>query len=376
VIDIKEIRIGLPPWFYLRCLFLSFANLIDFQKAEIELLENSIVVRSFVADVRNVLADAYGYALQLLEEYLQQTKSKVEFPSSGNDKRWVLPAIYRQFGIATSEPISTVLKTYLQRLPNLNENEIQHALYPFSGKGDLAPLSTLNLEFYGYTRGPYFDGRYELDVKLNFHQIMICLAGYFAARTFRSKVEDNWISVLVFPYGIELTKQNFYRNLRGNVANLPGLKPEEGVILWFAINMPPDSPDLMIVGMKDSSGQKPASVSTNLLVPLAAFRTRASTFLTLAEEDSTRRAIMGLLGRSFQKGWQSKRTEADVDDAVEYVKLLYLAAQGSEKDKLELLMRSSRTELFTSNLAGETAKNRHQIAGMARYIATKLLTWT
>ncbi|MEM2883791.1 MAG: hypothetical protein QXY08_04325, partial [Nitrososphaerales archaeon] len=85
------------------------------------------------------------------------------------------------------------------------------------------------------------------------------------------------------------------------------------------------------------------------------------------KEDSVER----LLRAALSKATQIRRTEAD--DAIEFVKLLYLAIQeGRESEKLELMLRASRLEasLATSKEPGD--KQRYQIARIARTVTQSL----
>jgi len=367
---LKEIVIALPPWPSLRRFYTSFLHLVDQNVVELRQQGNSVIVRSQYADVREELARACQHARELLKGYTKGGKM-AELPLSGNDKRWVIVKLRRLLQIGGSIPISEVLESYAQKLPNENPEDLKKALAEFTGEGELALLSALNLDFYGYTRGPFFDGKYELDVRLNIHQMMICLAGYFAARNFRVRVGDEYMSVLIFPLDLGITKYDFYRTLRKNVTQLPGIKPEEGLVLWMLLNLPSDFPDCLVMGVYDPGGQSTASVGATIPIQLTNIRARASSFLAkLQGQNDARDTLIGLLRRSFQKG---RETQADVDDAIQYVKLLYLAIQNFEREGLELLLRSSRIETLTASSQHEVVKRRHSIARKARYIASRFI---
>jgi len=370
---LRQIRIGIPPWPSLRYFYMSFFKLIDLDMADLEVLKDSVLVSSKHTDVRKVINEAHKYALELLKDYIEST-GRYEFPLSGNDKKGPLLKLFKRLGVKEDATFSEAIEAYADGLQEVEPSELQNSLYPFTGAGDLAVFATLNLDFYGFTRGPYFDGAYKLDMRLNHHQVMLCLAGYFAARTSVTRVGQKRLTTLIFPLNLNVSKYDFYRNLRQHLKDLPGLRPEEGAVLWMAIALPPDFPeDLFVVGVEDPG--RTASVGLTLPMQLINFRTRASEFLERALENRTKDAIKVLLKKSFAKGIaRGGQTEAHIDDAIRYVKLLYLAAQGLWREKLELLLRSSRVEALTSTSKDEIAKKRNSVAKIARYVAQKIIT--
>jgi len=364
----SAISIGLPTSPYLRYFLISFAHLVEFNKAQVYLDGDSLQIRSTHADVRTILAGAYQYSIQLLQEYVNRWGR--DLPYTGNDKTGPLRKLYGQLRVSQGQPISQVVKAYVKRLRRTSVQKLQSALQSFSTNGDIALISALNLEFYGYSRAPFFDGEHKPQLRLNIDQTLMCLAGYFAARVTRSRLADEWLTVLALPNTLGFVKYDIYRNWRSSLDELPGLRPEQAVLLWTAIHLPRDFPDLMLVGVRDPGGQKPCSVGASLAVSLGTFRARGERFMALMRDQVTKELTISLLKSAFAKGRKSKQ---DVDDAAEYVRLLYLAAQGFERERNELVLRASRIESRTSLSKDPTEKARHRVASYARRVGMALM---
>lgn len=341
---------------------------MEFDSAQVYLDGDSVQVRSTHADVRRILERAYDYSLELLQEYVDRRGR--DLPLTGNDRTGPLRKLYGQLGVREDEPISKVVKSYVERLRRTSIQELQSALGQFITDGDIALLSALNLEFYGYSRAPFFDGEYKPQLRLNMDQTLMCLAGYFAARATRSRLGDEWLTVLALPNTLGLVRYDFYRNLRSSLLELPGLRPEQAVVLWTAIHLPQDFPDLLLIGVRDPGPQKPCSVGASLPVSLGAFRARAERFMALMRDQPTKELTIRLLRSAFAKGRHSKQ---DVDDAADYVRLLYLAAQGFERERNELVLRASRIESRTSLSKEPAQKARHRLASYARRVGMALM---
>jgi hypothetical protein len=372
----REIRIGLPTLPYLRNLFLSFARLINYDDADVIQEKDALLIKSRGTDVRRDLAHAFDYAVELMREYMNRYKTPVEFPFSGNDRRNVIPKLVKAFGLRGEIRFSEMLEAYAKSVKRIDPPSLQDSLYPFKNNGQLAPLAAFAVDIYGYTRSPYFDGKYKLEIKLNHHQTIICVAGYVAARSFRTRLGGDWVAILIFPLTFNVVKYDLYRALRNSLEYIPGFVPEEALVLWLALHLPSDFPyDILLLGLGEPGGMKPASVSSSVPLHITAFMRRAQRALDLLKSDPMKGRVRELLRLALQKGIEGKAAlpESAVDDAVNYSKLLFTAIQDFDERKLEFLLRSSRTESQTFGSQDSNVKRRYQTSLTARLIAMELL---
>ncbi|MEM2107152.1 MAG: hypothetical protein QXV46_05005 [Candidatus Bathyarchaeia archaeon] len=374
----REIRIGLPTLPYLRNLFLSFARLISYDSADVIQEKDALLIRSRGTDVRIDLARAFDYAVELIRGYMNRYKTPVEFPLSGNDRKNVIPTLVKNLGLRGDARPSEMIEAYAKLVEGIDPPLLQGSLYPFKNSGQLAPLAAFAVDSYGYTRSPYFDGKYKLETRLNHHQTIICMAGYVAARSFMTRLGEDWIAVLIFPITFNVVKYDFYMVLRNSLGYIPGFVPEEALVLWLALHLPPDfSDDILILGLREPRGQNPASVISSIPLHITAFMHRAQRALDLLKSNSMKGRVEELLRFALQKGMEGKgraaRPESAVDDAVNYSKLLFMAVQDFDERKLECLLRSSRTESQTFGMQDSNVKRRYQISLIARLVAMELL---
>ncbi|MBS7629773.1 hypothetical protein KEJ23_07420, partial [Candidatus Bathyarchaeota archaeon] len=372
----REIRIGLPTLPYLRYLFLSFARLVNYYDADVILERDAILIRSRGTDVRKNLARAFDYAVELMREYMNRYRTPAEFPLSGNDRAKVIPKLVKALGLREEIRFSEMLEAYAESVERIALSLLQNSLYPFKNNGQLAPLAAFAADSYGYTRSPYFDGKYKLQIRLNPNQSCICIAGYAAARSFRARWGDNWIAVLIFPLTFNIVKYDFYRVLRNSLGQIPGFMPEEALVLWFALHLPPDFPDdILVLGLGEPRGNKPASVGPSIPLHITSFMDRSQKALDLLKSSLMKSRVEELLRLALQKGMEGKATrpESAIDDAVNYSKLLFVAIQDFDEKKLEFLLRSSRTESQTFGSEDSNVKKRYQTSLTARLIAMELL---
>jgi hypothetical protein len=375
---LERLKIGFPTLPYQARLCYAYLKLIDLEKADVRLTSEGVEVEAKGQDVRPVLADAFEYAIELAQDYASRGL-RVPFPFSGND-RGPLRQLLGKLGLKGDVSLIDAMQVYVERLRRgaYSIQELQDSLWPFSSTNGFSPFQVFLLELYALTRGPFFTGKKKHGQKLNLHQIMILTGGYLAARHIGYRIVRNerklTIATLVLPLSLRVMKYDFYRNLRDNVKELPGVKPEEAVELWMAINMPVDFPeDILLLGIVEPVGTQQAEPEFSISVYLEELRLRAGERLSKLKEERIKGKVLHLLRTSLkrsvtpQKAARPSRVE---DDALEYVKLLYNALQGSERDRLELELRASRREATV--VGDETAKERYEIARIAREIAHTL----
>jgi hypothetical protein len=375
---LKSIKIGLPPWPYLRQLYVSFVKLIELDYADINFIQDGLEIVARGPDVRAVLSKAFKYAAELGADYRQRGFNNA-FPLSGNDAKGPWVKLLQELELPREASVEQLLTKYSDTIRDVEPGELQRALYPYTTEGDLAPLQVLLLEFYALTRGPFFDGFYELKLRMNLHQLLLCIAGYVAARHVRvlvdrkSRKAPKFAAVLMLPMGLGITRYDFYRNLRNNIERLPGLKPDEAVILWVALKVPEDFPeDIMVLAIEEPGGPNQASPVSSIPVHITEMRARAGDALKRLRHS---REVYELLHAALSRGTAMAGRKPEIDDATEYAKLLFLALQGFERERLELELRAARREAATSlALSDRAARERHRLAQIARKVAQELIT--
>jgi hypothetical protein len=366
---LKSIRIELPELPYLRCLYYAFIKLIDLDYADIRVVNNAVEVEARGDDIRPVLSKAIKYAIELGKDY-EQRRLRSEFPLSGNDKK-IFEKLKTALRLGKDGSILNALEEYSSIIERINVNKLQEALANQSN-AEFSLFQAFLLETYSLTRAPFFNGEYEHGLKMNLYQMMICIAGYIAARHSTSSIGDKSLTVLFLPINLKVTRSDFYRIIRNSITELPGMSPEEAVILWIALHLPKDfNEDILVLGVQEP-GQSMQVVSS--ITISNEFLLRAERLEKLREQQKD---VRELLKYALMKG-KSKRIkpQPEIDDAIEYVKLLYLAVQkGFENEMLELALRSSRREalLAYTNSQDTTIRSRKEIARIARMISTHLL---
>ena len=366
----KSIRIELPELPYLRCLYYAFIKLIDLDYADIRVVNNTVEVEARGDDIRPVLSEAIKYAVELGKDY-EQRGLRSEFPLSGNDKKSKnFKNLLNTLGLNMTDNMLNALDKYSSMIKCINFNVLQQALANKSN-AEFSPFQAFLLETYSLTRAPFFNGEYKHELKMNLHQMMICTAGYIAARHSGHMVmqgkDKKFITVLFLPINLKVTRYDFYKNIR-KIDGLPGLSPEEAVILWIALHLPKDfNEDILVLGVEEP-GRSMQLVSS--ITISNEFLLRAERLEKLREQQEH---VKELLRYALKKG---VKPQPEIDDAIEYVKLLYLAVQeGYEREMLELALRSSRKEasLTSTSSQDNTIKNRIKVTRIARKISAILL---
>jgi len=363
---LKSVRITLPEFPYIRCLYYAFLKLIDPDKANIRVVNNAVELEAKGDDIRYVLSSAIEYAVELVNDYKQRSNLKSSFPLSGNDEE-IFTKLKVELGLSEDDMLAALNK-YSSKIKVIDD--IQSA---FNDKDNTySPLQAFLLETYSRTRAPFFNSNYKHELKMNLHQMMICAAGYIAARHSMyivMKGEDKKrLTVLFLPLNLKVTRYDFYRAIR-KIPRFPGMSPEEAVILWIVLHLPEDFyEDILVLGVEEpgKSMQPVSSITVS-----SEFLIRAKRLKMLRDKPE----VKELLEDALKKGMTTK-PQPEIDDAIEYVKLLYLAVQEDyEKEILELALRSSRREaLLASTSSKDNAiRGRLNVARKARTISKILL---
>jgi hypothetical protein len=358
---LKSVRITLPEFPYIRFLYYAFIKLIDSDKANIRVINNAVELEAKGGDIRDVLSSVIEYVVELSKE------SDLSFPLSGNDKK-IFKELKKELGLSENDDVLNTLNKYSSKIKGIND--IQSAFEDNSNT--YSPLQAFLLETYSLTRAPFFNGNYKHDHLMNLHQMMICVAGYLASKHSSYKGKDKKrITILFLPINLKVTRYNFYRIIR-DIPNPYGMSPEEALILWIALHLPKDFyEDILVLGVEEP-GQSMQPVSS--ITVSSEFLRRAERRLEMLREDY-KDLVKELLSYALRKESEVK-PQPGIDDAIEYVKLLYLAVQeGYEKEILELALRSSRREALLASTSSQdnAIRDRLNVARKARTISKILL---
>ncbi len=375
----KSIRITLPEFPYIRCLYYAFLKLIDPYKANIRVVNNAVELEAKGDDIREVLSSAIDYAVELGNDYKQRNNLKSSFPLSGKNDEGIFTKLKVELGLSKDDDMLTALNKYSSKIKEIDD--IQSAFNDNNKDNTYSPLQAFLLETYSLTRAPFFNSNYNHDLKMNLHQMMICAAGYIAARhsmyiVMKGK-DKRRLTVLFLPLNLKVTKYDFYKAIR-EVPTFPGLSPEEAVILWIVLHLPEDFyEDILVLGVEEpgQSMQRQSMQPVSSITVSSEFLRRAERLKMLRDQSKPKPEVKELLEYALKKGITTK-PQPEIDDAIEYVKLLYLAVQeGYEREILELALRSSRREtlLASTSRQDNAIRNRLNVARKARTVSKILL---
>lgn len=361
--DDQNLALKLPSYGITRQYILSFLNAVDKEKASIQIDGNNIEIKSTNAPLTKAFAEAFQMAEDRLRDYVDrksgmeedissveqkksERKPRMDIPASGNDKE-ILSKVKKDLKLPADTSFVDVFHHYSKYLEGLESKDLQ--ILARSEKIH-SPLSIFKPELYGYTRGPYFDGKLKSEevsgeeAKLSTLEFLIRLAGYVISRVgivmIPSGNKPIYLTVLALPTDIRYTRSGFELMLN-SMKEFPGFRPEEGMIMWMALNLPDHLDELLVVGMKNPGGMSPAEIKIGFNVPLSSYRARAKDFLYKIKENKKQNSFQWLIRTAM---W-----EKEADTERELLKLLFLASQGDERAREELMLRSSRVLLSSSS---------------------------
>lgn len=372
---VDELRIKIPESFMtLRMYLYSFLNLIEVPKYEVGqyiILRGKNIMESIIEGVKIVN--------EVIEERRSnQSLSKLKIdalPMSGNDKK-IFAKLCSELNCEL-DPVQ-IFKVYIDILRSKGIDRLKEGLERFgaSAKGYSLP-SIFKLELYGLTRTTLFKDGFSMDpmMKVSLDFLLFMLAGYMFSRVGRARFDEkSWVSIHVFPTELAWSKSSWQR-LQGKVSGLwSGVRPVDALLLYLLINLwdlLKDEPrNLVILGIADPAGSKPAAVSITINAPLKDMYIRAGNKLSyLLEQEFRKEAFIQLVKKALDVS-QSNRGIAE-----RFVKLLFLSLQDDNRALEELLLLSSRLEVATSKMKHIEASEREilNIARSARMIAKELI---
>ncbi|MEN3053087.1 MAG: hypothetical protein ABC606_04690 [Candidatus Methanosuratincola petrocarbonis] len=381
--DESHFILKLPSYGITRQYILGFLNAMDKEKTEINFNGNKIEIRSPNARLSKVFADVFRVAEDRLRDYVErktgveepdsedaeqkksERKPRADIPASGNDKG-ILYKVKKDLKLSEDASFVEVFHHFANYLEGLESKEFQ--MFAKSEKIH-SPLSIFKPELYGYTRGPYFDGKLKSEVvsgeegKLSTFEFLIRLAGYSISRVGIVKIPSGnnpmYLTVLALPIDIGYTRSEFELMLN-SMKEFPGFRPEEGMIMWMAINLPEYLDELLVVGMKNPGGMSPAEVKIGFNVPLSSYRAKAKDFLDNVKRQEKQKSLQWLIRTAM---W-----EKEADTERELLKLLFLASQGDNRSREELMLRSSRVLLSSSSSDSKNDRDAKRLIDFCKNI--------
>ena len=190
----EKLKIGLPGQGIIKYYVYSFLELLS-PTVKIVPYNDYIQLSSYN------LVKNYKEAFEIISQRINKIKDRYEplIPLSGNDDK-IITKVKNELGVSETADVGEMFQEYVRKLENkqYSISDLNNSLYPFA-IGDYSLPSIFNIEFYGYTRGAYFDGRHEIEYSATLHMLMILLAGYINARCLRFRMGKENITVLVFP---------------------------------------------------------------------------------------------------------------------------------------------------------------------------------
>jgi hypothetical protein len=397
----EKLKIGLPGQGVIRYYVYSFLELLP-TTVYIVPYNDHIQISSY-----NIVKN-YKEAFEIVSQRISKIKDKYKplIPLSGNDDK-IIKKAKNELGVSGTADIDEMFQEYVRKLENKQYSifDLNNSLYPFA-IGNYSLPSIFNIEFYGYTRGAYFDGRHEIEYSATLHMLMILLAGYINARCLRFRMGRENITVLVFPpssseirdFLILKTKEERIplQDLIEDEADkqkLPAIYPTEALILWLLINLPEEAiknVNLYLVAISEPRGVNPASPVADFFIPLRTLYFLMEDLLKVVEtkEEFYRKKVKevkgykdrlndNLLKPALRYGIITQREKEDlpyIEDAVRYAKLLFSASQkGRLSERIELLNLSSRRYLLLKETEKISEANLSSfVSELARALAEKV----
>jgi hypothetical protein len=372
----EKLKIGLPDQGIIRYYVYSFLELLP-TTVDIVPYNDHIQISSY-----NIVKN-YKEAFEIISQRISKVKDKYKYkpliPLSGNDEK-IIKKAKKELGLSEAADIDEMFQEYVRKLENRQYSifDMNNSLYPFA-IGTYSLPSIFNIEFYGYTRGAYFDGRHKIGYSASLHMLMILLAGYINARCLRFRMGMENITVLVFPPSsseirgflipkikeIRIPLQDLIEE-EANKQNLPAIYPVEALILWLLINLPEEAVknvNLYLIAISEPKGVNPASPIADFFIPLRTLYYLMEDLLEVIKfkEKFYRKEVKEVKGYkdrlnddllipALKYGIITQRKKADlpyIEEALRYVKLLFLACQkGRITERIELLNLSARRYLL------------------------------
>jgi len=390
----EVLRIRVPEGLLIPKLYLySFLNLVEVRKYEIG---QYIELRG--EDVLRAILDGINTVKEILERRkMEGSREKslqalVKIPMSGKNDKGIFTKLCSELK-CDLDPIA-ILEAYIDVLksPRVGGFErLVKGLESFNiGREGYALPSIFKLELYALTRHTFFKDGFSMKVRVSSDFFVLMLAGYLVSRVGsarldknnrskeknRSKKKPSWVSVHVLPLELAWSKSQWYI-LQGRLfERWPGVRPADALILYLLIHLwdllGNEPHDLMILGVVDPMGPKPAEAAVSIHAPLREVYTRA--------ENSLRHILKEKWGKDVLT-WLSRKAldvNEDVREVAEkFVKLIFLSIQGDIRALEELSLMSSRLEagILSIRQPNDLERKLLAVARNARRIAGTLLEY-
>jgi len=370
------LKIRIPEGFLVPRLYLySFLNIIEASKKEVG---QYVVLRN--GDVFEAIIEGIEIVKEVIENRRKDgllRKLRLDtLPMSGNDKRIFMKLCSE---LSCELDPAKILEAYIDVLRSRGINRLKEGLERFDiGARGYSLPSIFKLELYGFTRGPLFRDGFSMNsmMKVSSDFFILMLAGYLLSRVGRARVDERtWVSVHVLPLELAWSRSS-WQKLQNLLSGLwHGIRPADALILHLLIslwNLLRNEPhNLIIFGVIDPAGSKPAAVSISVDAPLKDIYMRARELLDyLLEREWSRNALSRLVRKALNPN------QAGREIAERLVKLLFLSLQGDIRALEELSLLSSRLEITTSTIKQpkDLEQEISDMARDARRLAKELLT--
>jgi hypothetical protein len=336
----------IPAWGMTRGYVMNFIHFLSLQDSAIstlKLLNDNRCIISSKIPMGAFVSRAFVDASKKLDEYLRIARGP-EVPASGGDRE-IFARIKKDLNLSGDSTFQSVFRAYAKKVEKMDEDELEREMLDING---IYPSpSIFKPELYEYTRAPFQVDQYASDqtsYDLQKHTLggfLIRVAGYVYSRAGRVTVKGSGgkfhnLTALVLPIDVGFVTRYDFDSIIESLRKkqIPGFNPVEALVVWLALALPKDAPEILIAGMEDPAGQSPAKINSLASVPLISFRERAKRFLE------------GINQKENQKSWLMKSladaVRRDDSDSKLILKLLFRALQNDILAVEELSLRVSR----------------------------------
>ncbi|MHA1712126.1 MAG: hypothetical protein ACTSUS_08740, partial [Candidatus Freyarchaeota archaeon] len=298
------VRIAVPPLNICKYYVLTFLSYLDYSEIDnILFYKDKILIQPATAtNVNELFAEVILIARDKLEKYYERNNRRVDIPGTGkNEQKGIFKTVKERLGLPEASTFIDALQAYAQRIRGYNLQDLMYSFASF-GDGDISLPSIFKPEHYALSRAPFMKSKVPFKVGINLDYFMLLLAGYVLSRVGAVPYDvkgrrTEYQTLHIFPYDIVVSPHQFSQLLdmltppeseEGGgqlTSRLPGLIPEEAVIIWLSLIAPKDTPDIILMSMKDPRGQKPAEIGVSYHLPLRSFMARASQSLRKIKDD-------------------------------------------------------------------------------------------
>jgi len=371
------LKIRIPEGFLVPRLYLySFLNIVEASKKEVG---QYVILRN--GDVFEAIIEGMEIVKEVIENRRKDDllrKLRLDtLPMSGNDKRIFMKLCSE---LSCELDPAKILEAYIDVLRSRGISRLKEGLERFDiGAEGYSLPSIFKLELYGLTRGSFFRDGFSIDsmMRVSSDFFVLMLAGYLLSRVGRARIDERtWASVHVVPSELAWSRSS-WRELQNMLSGLwHGIRPADALTLHLLINLwnllKGEPHNLIIFGVIDPAGSKPATVSISVDAPLKDVCMRAGELLDhLLDREWSRNALSQLVRKALDPN------QAGKEIAERLVKLLFLSLQGDVRALEELSLLSSRLEIAASTIKQPKDLEREilNMARDARRLARELLTY-